>query len=81
MAGRARPYHPTEPDSVSGSNRYGHPNFSQRAEASKTARKQVNGMPANRNISQTRRPEQAAVKFARKTSTQVIFLRCLIIAS
>ncbi|KAK0232269.1 hypothetical protein EDD85DRAFT_888940 [Armillaria nabsnona] len=71
MAGRARPYYPIEPDSVSGSNRYGHPNFSQRAEASKTARKQVNGMPANRNINQTRRPEQAAVKFARKTSTQI----------
>ncbi|KAK0204113.1 hypothetical protein DFS33DRAFT_861413 [Desarmillaria ectypa] len=71
MAGRARPYHPFEPDPISGTSRYGHPNSSQRAEASKTARKQANNMPVNRNINQTRHPEQAAVKFARKTSNQV----------
>ncbi|KAK0482243.1 hypothetical protein IW261DRAFT_1466979 [Armillaria novae-zelandiae] len=53
------PYHPTEPDSVSGFNRHG---LSQRAEASKTARKQVNGTPMNRNTNQTRHPEQAAIE-------------------
>ncbi|KAK0496365.1 hypothetical protein EDD18DRAFT_1166089 [Armillaria luteobubalina] len=68
MSGRARPYHPIEPDSISGFNRHG---LSQRAGASKTARKQVNGMPMNRNINQTRHPEQAAAKFARKTSNQI----------
>ncbi|KAK0445967.1 uncharacterized protein EV420DRAFT_1570913 [Desarmillaria tabescens] len=71
MAGRARPYHPFEPDSIPGPSRYGPSSSSQRAEASKTARKQANDMPVNRNINQTRYPEQAAVKFARKTSSQV----------
>ncbi|KAG7446898.1 uncharacterized protein BT62DRAFT_993784 [Guyanagaster necrorhizus] len=66
MAGRAHPYHPYEPDSISGHVRYVH--SLQRAEASKTARKQANGLPVNRNINQTRQPEQAAVKFARKTN-------------